>query len=276
MKPAPRSPIAIFASEDDPQVTHLRAAMDDFYATTTSYNAFQSIAHKGDEWPHVLEAIDARLKDSIRLRVLEFGAGRSGFGDFLGEVRPSVELTAQDVTPANAEFLRTQANHVCIGPIEDVAGSFDVIFSTFVLEHLSDPRATLERLFGMLAPGGVLLIFCPRYDFPFYLSRSADHYTAGKRFRIGLRVLFRRLWTLIGGQPAFLIHLDPAVFHLPFVNDRDAIHWVSLFDLRAFFRGRASLRKLTVYSGGISKQWLVKKFLTVNLAITKPNLSRHG
>lgn len=259
----------IFADESDVSVTALRARMDAFYATTISYDAFQATARKDDEWRHVGEAIRERLRHRPRCKVLEFGAGRTGFGDYLGDLRPFVEFTAQDVTSANAEFLRTQADHVCIGPIGDVPGTFEVIFSTFVLEHVSDPRATLERLFGMLDRGGVLLLFCPRYDFPFYFSHSADHYTIGRRLRIGFQVLAHRLRTLIGGPPAFLIHPDPSVFHLPFANDRDAIHWVSLLDLRAFFRDRAILRELPIRCGGAVKQWFVKQFLTVNVAITK-------
>ncbi len=275
MNSTPSTTPAILTDESDPAVTALRRRMDDFYTTTRSYDAFHTIAQKHDEWPHVCAAIGARLKYQPRCRVLEFGAGRSGFGSFLGELRSSVELTAQDVTPTNAEFLRTQTDHVYIGSIKDITGTFDVIFSTYVLEHVSDPRDTLERLFAMLNPGGVLLIFCPRYDFPFYLSHSADHYQPGQRRRIAFHVLARRLWTLLGGPPDFLIHLDPSIFHLPFAIDRDAIHWVSLFDLRALFRGRASLRRLGISSRGSGKQWFVKQFLTVNLAITKPSSHRH-
>lgn len=260
---------SIFTTEGDPSVAELRQRMDAFYATTDSYPAFHSVAIKGDEWPHVADAIRDKLKVAARCRVLEFGAGRTGFGDFLGELRAAVDLTIQDVTPSNAEFLRTQADHVHIGPVSEIAGKFDLIFSTYVLEHVSDPRATLEHLFSLLNPGGVLLIFCPRYDFPLYLSHSADHYESLKRFIVAVGLLARRAWTFVSGQPAFLIHRDPSVFHMPFVIDRDAIHWVSLFDLKAFFRGRGQLRTLKIECRGSRKQWFVKRFLTVNVAITK-------
>lgn len=268
MNSAPLPTTPIFAAETDPSVAALRAKMDAFYAGTESYSAFQSMSHCGNEWGHVRDAIRARVKTPEKCRVLEFGAGRTGFAQFIGELRGSIHFTAHDVTPANAEFLRTQADEVCIGRISDLQGPFDVIFSTFVLEHVSDPRQTLESLFRMLNPGGVMLIFCPRYDVPFYLSHSADHYSRGRRIQIGLELIFRRLKTLFTGRPEFLIHLDPSLFTLPWSMDRDAIHWVSLFDLRALFAPRARLRKLSV-SPGSAKDWVVKHFLRVNLAIEK-------
>lgn len=270
----PRSS-AVLVAESDPAVAQLRARMDAFYAATQSYSAFQATSHYGAEWDHVKAEITARVSGGKICRVLEFGAGRTGFAASLGVLRPAVHFTAQDITPANAAYLRTQADEVCVGPITDLSGSFDVIFSTFVLEHVSDPRHTLDALFERLTPGGVLLLFCPRYDAPFYLSHSADHYGFWQRVRLGLGLLARRLRTCLSGRPAFLIHLDPSLFTLPWSMDRDAIHWVSLFDLRAHFAGRANLRELTIPSGS-AKDWIVKRLLTVNLAIEKPMTPGRG
>ncbi|MGB8167745.1 MAG: class I SAM-dependent methyltransferase [Chthoniobacteraceae bacterium] len=268
MTSAPLPVSDFFAAESDPAVAALRTKMDAFYAATADYAAFQTTSHYRDEWGYVREAISARLKNQPTCRVLEFGAGRTGFAQFSGDLRRAIHFTAHDVTPANADFLRTQADEVRIGSISAIEGPFEVIFSTFVLEHVSDPRQTLDTLFDLLQPGGVMLLFCPRYDVPFYLSHSADHYSRGQRIRLGFDLIFRRLRTLLTGRPEFLIHVDPSLFYLPWSIDRDAIHWVSLFDLRAFFAGRGDLRNLPVSSGS-AKDWFVKNFLRVNLAITK-------
>lgn len=275
MSSVPPQNSRVFAAETDPSVDRLRARMDAFYAATDSYSAFQTASHYGVEWDYVKLAIVERTNGTNQCRVLEFGAGRTGFASSLGELRPAVHFTAHDITPANAEFLRTQADDVCVGAIADLEGPFDIIFSTFVLEHVSDPRRTLDRLFELLTPGGVMLLFCPRYDVPFYLSHSADHYGRGERIRLGCELLLRRIKTYLGGQPEFLIHLDPSLFTLPWSMDRDAIHWVSLFDLRSHFASRARLRKLTVSSGS-AKDWFVKHFLRVNLSIEKPKQVTNG
>ncbi len=255
-------------NEDSPEVKKLRAKMDAFYATCSSYSAFQEPTPKSEEWKHVRTAISEIVAAQGRCRVLEFGAGLSGFSDFLGELRACVELTVQDVTPVNEQYLRPRADRLHIGSVLELTGQFDVIFSTFVLEHVSDPRRTLEKLLTLLAPGGSLFLFCPRYDFPFYISHSADHYSRARRIALGLEVMARRAWSLISRKPAFLIHLDPAMLKMDWRMDRDAIHWASLIDLRLFFRGHGVVRKLPIHSGG-GKDRFVKDWLRINIRFVK-------
>lgn len=61
----------------------------------------------------------------------------------------------------------------------DVTGPFDAVVMADVLEHLPDPAAALDRLAGLLAPGGVLVLLLP---------------DAGSRVA---RVLGRRWWSVI-------------------------------------------------------------------------------
>jgi SAM-dependent methyltransferase len=254
--------------EDSPEVKKLRERMDAFYASCTTYEAFQEPAAKTFEWDHVRVAVAETVAARGRCRVLEFGAGMSGFSDYLGDLRSSVELTVQDVTPVNAHYHRPRADRFHIGSVLEIGGQFDVIFSTFVLEHVSDPRRTLEKLLTLLAPGGSLYIFCPRYDFPFYISHSADHYGRARRLAMGLEVMVRRMWSLVSRKPAFLIHCDPAALSMAWAIDRDAIHWASLVDLRLFFRGRGVVSKLRIYSGS-SKDRFVKDWLRINIRFVK-------
>lgn len=254
--------------EDAPQSVTLRARMDRFYQTTTDYVAFQHPNEMPEQWSYVRAAIAKVLQRQARCRVLEFGAGRSDFARFVGDLRGSLDYTVQDVTASNQDHLAKAADRVHIGSVTDLDGPFDVIFSTFVLEHISNPRQTLEKLFSMLSPGGCLFIFCPRYDAPFYLSHSADHYSGLRRFGIGLVLAASRLWTLLTRRPLFLIHTDPAIFHIDWDRDRDAIHWASLWDLELFFKSRAQLQRLKLSSGS-TKDWIVKNLLQINLRITK-------
>jgi SAM-dependent methyltransferase len=250
--------------EDDPEVINLRKRMDAFYASSAEYPAFQQPSCNPEEWAYVKEAILQKLLVAENCNVLEFGAGRTGFPSWLGGLRKSIRFTAQDVTSSNADYLQSQTDDVQIGKIGDLRGSFDVIFSTFVLEHLSDPKHTLEALLRLLKPGGTLLLFSPRYDFPFYLSHSADHYGWLQRIRIALYVCWKRLATVVTRRPAFIIHADPALLHLDWRMDRDAIHWASLIDLKMFFRDRGRVRKLSIRSGSV-KDWCVKNLLRINL-----------
>ena len=242
--------------------------MDSFYQTTQDYCAFQDVNELPEQWGHVRAAIVEVLKTKPVCRILEFGAGKSGFAWYIQDLKPSLHYTAQDITRSNEVHLTKAADAVHFRSLGELEGTFDVIFSTFAFEHISDPRHTLEKLFSSLTAGGKLFIFCPRYDLPFYLSHSADHYNGLRRLGIALWLVGARLWACFSGRALFLIHADPAIFHLPYYRDRDAIHWTSLWDLEAFFRGRARLKRLKLASGNL-KDWIVKNLLQINVEITR-------
>ena len=255
-------------SDDNSSTAELRKRMDLFYQNTQDYSAFQTVNELPVQWNYVRRAILSVLEKKPLCRVLEIGAGKSGFPGFVHDLKPSIHYTAQDVTRANEEHLLAVADTVHFHSIGQIGGEFDVIFSTFVLEHITDPRQTLEKLFSSLSLGGKLFIFCPRYDFPFYLSHSADHYGTLRRLGIGLWLALARLWACLMRRPLFLVHTDPAIFHLPVYRDRDAVHWTSLWDLEAFFRGRGRIESLKLTSGN-TKDWIVKNLLQINVEITR-------
>ena len=131
-------------SEENPQVAELRTRMDFFYQSTRDYIAFQETNHLPEQWGYVREAILSILKDRPICRVLEIGAGKSGFAEFMQDIKSRLHYTAQDITRTNEEHLQQAADSVYFGDIATLEGEYDVIFSTFVLEHISDPRHTLE------------------------------------------------------------------------------------------------------------------------------------
>ena len=259
---------ASLTSEDNPLTRELRVRMDAFYQSTQEYSAFHEVNELPEQWRHVRAAIEAVLEKQPVCRILEFGAGKSGFARFVRDLKPSLHYTAQDITRSNEEHLTQAADAVHFSTLGEMKGKFDVIFSTFVFEHISDPRRTLQKLFSSLAVGGKLFIFCPRYDVPFYLPHSADHYSAAQRLGIALWLACARLRAWLTRRPLFLVHADPAIFHLPVYRDRDAIHWTSLWDLQAFFRQRGRIRRLKLASGN-SKDWIVKNLLQINVEITR-------
>lgn len=265
----------VLHAEDNPSVQTLRGRLDEFYRTTTVYDAFKGVNTSPMFWAPVLDEIRAKAaRPDAKVRVLEFGAGRSGFGDALGELRPKVELHMQDVTPANADFLATQGQHVHIGDLLELRGPYDVIFSTFVWEHLSNPRQTLQHLLSLLTPGGSLYIASPRYDLPIYVPPSARHYGIIGRLSVMGRLIGARAATAMGGRPAFLVHTDPSLFHRPWYRDADAIHWPSIHDLRRAIPSGYSMQRLAVKSGGGVKGVLWSRFLLLFVRITRDASSR--
>ena len=84
---------------------------------------------------------------------------------------------------------------VIVGTDENVADldreAFDVVHALMVVEHVPDPRRTLQRLFDVTAPGGVVAISTPNFDcrsrrrfgrhwFPLQLPRHFHHFDADR------------------------------------------------------------------------------------------------
>ena len=250
-----------FCDETNPRVLELRQWLDDFYTHTKDYSTFVDPQDKPEFWEPIMDAVLQRLADVGKCHILEFGAGRTGFGRYLESLRDKVSFEVQDVTPQNEEALRSQADNVHIGDILDIDHQFDVIFSTFVWEHITNPREVLSHLLNILKPDGSLIMAAPRYDFPFYVSPSLRHYSLPKQVLISLRLWGKRIRVLLGGRPDFLIHTDPALLHLPWYRDADAIHMVSAFDLKRSLPPGYRLRRLRLPATGLWRRFWEKYLL---------------
>lgn len=248
---AVRITMKLWLKEDHPAIAEMRQRLDEFYGSTTTYNAFNAVSDQQKCWETVLGEIASRLERSEAtrgspIRVLEFGAGRTGFGRFLGEPhRAKVTFVAQDIVDANAGFLREEADEVFIGDLSQVSGHFDVVFSTYVWEHVSNPVATLETLLRLVSPGGVLLLFSPRYDAPLYVPPALRHLPKWRRWTASVRLWLDRLRVGAGGAPGFWITPRPAVLDVEhWYRDADAVHLVSIHDIQRALAGRARVTKL--------------------------------
>jgi hypothetical protein len=262
-------------TENSHDAGRLRLQMEAFYRDFSSYTAFMEASRIEHSWPLMLPTIENCIKATGSCRILEFGSGKTGFAEFLRThgVRNQVSLTLHDITPLCESWLKQEGDQVICGPILNLSGKYDLIFSTFVLEHMTNPSSGLIHLWDRLAPGGSMYLICPRYDLPFYLPPSCDHLSLVGRFLLGLRVAIHRVKTVIQQKPAFLLLEDLAMFHLPWKKDRDAVHLVSQTDLKIFFKkmdGQVYTLSPTSnpWHKGI-KDWIVKNHLTLCLRVDR-------
>jgi 2-polyprenyl-3-methyl-5-hydroxy-6-metoxy-1,4-benzoquinol methylase len=265
------------------QKLELQRKLRDFYASVDDYTAFNQPSAQSHCWEAVGTDILARLNtensDESAIRILEVGSGRSGLSQWMNAkgLRSKVHLTCQDVTAQNVDWLERYCDSVVVGNLDQIAAcdGFDVIVSTYVLEHVADPSSHLDRLNSLLRPGGCIFLFCPRYDFPGYLCPSTRHLGVLSRFRLSMLMLRFRLASVLRREPAFLIQTDLAAFHGPFFLDADAVHWVSRLDLELWAE-RASLgfRRLAVGNPRPwTKDWIVKRWLTCAVEFRKDRVS---
>lgn len=256
-------------TENDPAIHDLRRRLDEFYAKTTSYDAFQTPPSYDGPWSIVRSTVEEIVRSRGRCRVLEFGAGLSNFGLQVRDLRDRLELTAQDVTDRNRVFLLERVDHFHSGTLLDMRGPYDVIFSTYVWEHVSDPSRTLSHLLDMLSPGGSLFLFCPRYDMPGYFPPSARHLPTARRIALGVRLALKRIAVALGAKPAFIIHADPAVLSVPWYRDADAIHWASYWDLKRALPAGYAMTAVGEGAAGFKRR-VLDRLLKIGVRITKP------
>ena len=254
----------------DPSVRLLRKRLDSFYSSTWDYSAFTTSPDQS-MWfrllqPHLLR----RSSEKRKLVVLELGAGKSNFSGCLGEMRKHIDYRAQDVTPQNREWLRERADDVYVCDVSNLpAMACDVVFSTFVLEHVSHPSQFLSEVRRLLRPGGVHVVICPRYDVPGYLCPSLRHLSVWGRLGAHLFFLLSRVATLVDKEPRFYVNIDPSLFHGPWYRDADAVHIVSKADVVNWhLKNGFSVERLKPgYAGW--RDLLVKRLLTLSLACTR-------
>ena len=205
------------------------------------------------------------------MRILEAGAGTgSSFGSVDGLDRTLLSLTAQDITDSCQHQLASVADVVHLGPLQTLCGQFDIIFSLFVLEHITEPQKFLAEVDRLLAPGGVHFIACPRYDFPGFICPSLRHLRPLDITRIeAARLVTNQFHKVSGAHPTFWINADPALFHRPWVRDADAVHVVSKQSLTSWHAQRGySAKRLKARSSGYL-DWLVKRFLVLFVRFEK-------
>jgi SAM-dependent methyltransferase len=113
--------------------------------------------------------IERTLEDIGGNRVLEIGCGH---GFILGRLEQKHETYGIDIsTYAIEQTARFSPGSICAtGNIEDGIppelehGSFDVVVSKYVFEHLRDPLQAMKFTAELLRPGGILLISVPNTE----------------------------------------------------------------------------------------------------------------
>lgn len=248
----------------------LEKSLTEFYRSKSAYSAFQPGAeHEGAGWHKLILKILSRCQ-SKPVRILEIGAGRSGFANALGPFRGSVIYHAQDVTEVNRAFLETCADKVIIDPVENLTERYDLIFHTFVLEHVVFPERFLEAVDRLLNSGGLHVVICPKYDVPGYINPSMRHLGWVKIVTLTLYLAWRRLIARLHNQSDFLINCVPAVFHVPWYRDADAVHLVSGFDVHLWHQRRGyKMKKLQPFIGSFRDR-LFKRLCLLAAAFRKP------
>jgi SAM-dependent methyltransferase len=116
--------------------------------------------------------------------VLEAGCGVGAQTVILAPKSPRAHFTSVDISPVSLEAARAAVARAGFGNVTfqqaDIfdlpfaAESFDHILVCFVLEHLPQPLAALERLKAVLKPGGTITVIEGDHASAYFYPESAD------------------------------------------------------------------------------------------------------
>jgi SAM-dependent methyltransferase len=156
--------------------------------------------------------------DGRPLRILDAGCGTGASAIAVAMYEPQAEVTAVDINPTALRMLREEAARrdlknlsihevdlMTLEGLEVPEAGFDVIHSSGVLHHLSDPAKGLSNLARVLAPQGVIaLMVYGRYGRqPLERLVEALDLARGHDEPIGQRLAFARaLVQALGESPA--------------------------------------------------------------------------
>lgn len=97
-------------------------------------------------------------------RVLDVGCGQGWLMDLIRETFPDAVIEGVEPSSHNVEVARKKGHHVHEGRLDDVRSTlnpFDLVVSTNVLQHVSDPRDFLDSLSNLASESGLIVVTCP-------------------------------------------------------------------------------------------------------------------
>lgn len=113
---------------------------------------------------------------SARLRLLDVGCAS---GHFLSDAASRFDVEGVELSSKAAEVARAKGFVVHQGYVNDLPGSemYDVVTLIQLIEHIVDPNETLQSVWRLLKPGGVLYVSTPASDSASfaYLERLHRH-----------------------------------------------------------------------------------------------------
>lgn len=99
--------------------------------------------------------------------VLDIGCGSGRMLDAFRSALPGVVTHGLDYSPEACAIARAKGHRIAQTLIEDAdypAESFDLIYSSNVIEHIADPRVLMRKAAAWLRPGGYFLCETPNVD----------------------------------------------------------------------------------------------------------------
>jgi SAM-dependent methyltransferase len=107
--------------------------------------------------------------------LLEIGCGEGSLLERLSTLWPTARAAGLDMSPDAVALAVARGLEVRVGGYEDAHGSWSLIVSFAVLEHVPSPRHFLQRLGAALSPDGAMVVAQPNQDVGSFDIFFVDH-----------------------------------------------------------------------------------------------------
>jgi len=143
-------------------------------------------------FPWIAPLIAEALKVYRPGAVLDYGCGAGVYARELA--RQGAAVDGCDISDTALEKCRTLYRETWSVLAPPRQAAYDLIFSTEVLEHIDDYRAALRSMYGLLRPGGVVLLTTTTYAISIY-----SVFQAVREKKLPLSRLGREVWAFLRG-----------------------------------------------------------------------------
>ena len=147
-------------------------------ASTTLSDAIP-LPKRRPSFAYTMEKVVAHLQKYDKPKVLDIGCGRkSDIGRYLKEHRSHALIHGADLDEYSLKNSDVDELFICDAadmPFED--GSYDVVFSQFLLEHVEDSQQTVDSVARVTAPGGLAALIIPNPTSPASMVAKATPYS---------------------------------------------------------------------------------------------------
>ncbi len=261
------------------KIDEIEKGLSEFYRKNPDY--YTDIQFTADNWINTDEAGYVQILDWAHKSesICEIGCGSANIlkhhpgiaQKYTGLDFSEKLLKDNAVKYPNAQFKAVEtANYF---PASD--NSFDLVFSVFVLEHVTRPAIFLEECKRILKPGGTLIILCPDFLGRGRMSSQRAGFSEGTASaklkqhkyvdalvtlfdnRVRIPFVCKRYTKKINAAPLFLINLSPTMFADTFQPDVDAVYLTSKEEILQFLNSSFS----TIANNELLQQYIQKKKL---------------
>lgn len=149
-----------------------------------------------------------------------------------------VDIARRSIEKAKKAFKGKRNVRFVVGDIEKLdlgEEKFDLVYSTYVLEHVDKPEVVLEKMIKLLMPQGILVVICPNYGSPVEYSPGSPK--LGETLGTRAIKLFVESWLKRPGL-AWREVVPPILTSHKYVSDADVTHEPYLGTLVKFFENR--------------------------------------